>query len=289
MSFHGAVFAHRLADGNLGRRLGARAPRSHLAAVPVSRKSRGMPLWSTEMKTRTVLFGVAVLALCHAAWAAGAPPPQVPDDEPIEDEPQPSSNSGFRLEPPSKLGFGLEGYAGIATAFNGGEDRAHAVVGGLARFRFHYFELGGTAEITDSGENKDFSEQPIEHWRAFGGFAGVVLPYERWATFDATVGLGARTYVNESSIYGDHGLSKSLTALTFRFGVSDRMTHKLIAPRLGAALAISTDLSREDVPWRRRYVASDGTVSETKGATPVGAVSILFIVTAGLELGARPR
>ncbi|HVW25969.1 MAG TPA: hypothetical protein VHC69_11415 [Polyangiaceae bacterium] len=240
------------------------------------------------MRIRAVAFGVSVLSLCRAAGAA-APPPPPEDDVVVEDEPPPPSSHGYHLETPSKLGFGLEGYAGIATAFNSGEDRAHALAGGLARFRLHYFQLGGSFEITDSGADTGLGENPIEHWRAFGGFAGVFLPFDHWATFDATLGLGARTYGNSLSIYGDNGLSKTLTALTLRIGVSDRMTHKLIAPRIGAALAFSSDLSRVDVPWQRRYVDVDGNVSETNGATPIGAISISLVVSIGLEIGGRPR
>jgi hypothetical protein len=240
------------------------------------------------MRILAAACGVSVLSFCRAVLAAA---PAEPPDEyaDIEAEPPAPAGTGFHLDAPSKLGFGIEGYGGVATAFNSGPDRAHALVGGLARFRLHYFQLGGTFEITDSGEAKVLGESSIEHWRSVGGFAGVLLPYARWISLDASVGLGARTYVNSTSIYGANGLSTSLTALTFRVGVSDRMTHRLIAPRLGAGLIVSTDLSRVDVPWKRRYVAADGTVSETTGATPIGGISIALTVTIGLELGGRPR
>jgi len=242
------------------------------------------------MRVWVVAFGVTLLSVCRSAVAAGADPAAVPEvDEVVEEEPAPSSGAGFRLEAPSKLGFGLESYAGIAAVFTSGEDRAHALAGALARLRLHYFQVGGTFEITDSGEAKTLGEYQIEHWRAFGGFLGVFVPYEHWVTFDATLGIGARTYVNSMTIYGDHGLSTSLTALTLRLGVSDRMTHKLVAPRLGGALVLSADLSRADVGWHRRYVAADGTVSESSGTTPIGGVSIALVVTAGFELGGRPR
>jgi hypothetical protein len=240
------------------------------------------------MRILAAACGVSILSFSRAGLAAAhaEPPDEYADVEP---EPPAPAGGGFHLDAPSKLGFGIDGFAGIATAFNSGPQRAHALVGGLARFRFHYFQLGGTFEITDSGEDASLGEGPIEHWRHAGGFAGVLLPYEHWITLDASVGLGARTYGNPTSIYGTNGLSTSLTALTFRLGVSDRMTHKPIAPRLGAALVVSTDLSRADVPWRRRYVAADGTVSETTGTTPIGGVSIALAVTIGLELGGRPR
>ena len=240
------------------------------------------------MRILAAVCGVSILCFCRAVLAAA---PVEPPDEyaDVEAEPPAPAAGGFHLDAPSKLGFGIDGYAGIATAFNSGPQRAHALVGGLARFRFHYLQLGGTFEITDSGEAKGLGEAPIENWRNAGGFAGVLLPYARWITLDASVGLGARTYLNSTSIYGANGLSTSLAALTFRLGVSDRMTHKLIAPRLGAALIVSTDLSRADVPWKRRYVSASGEVSETTGTTPIGGVSIALTVTIGLELGGRPR
>jgi hypothetical protein len=241
------------------------------------------------MRIRAAAIGVSLLSFGRAALAAAPaePPDEYADVTADAVDPLPSAR-GFHLDAPSNFGFGLEGYAGVAAAFNSGPDRAHALVGGLARFRFHYFQLGGTFEITDSGEDKALGEDPLEHWRAVGGFAGVLLPFEHWITLDASVGLGMRTYANSLAIYGDNGLSSSLTSLTFRLAVSDRMTHRLIGPRLGAALMVSTDLSSVDVPWTRRYVAADGTVSQTSGTTPIGGTSIALVVTAGFELGGRP-
>jgi hypothetical protein len=241
------------------------------------------------MRIRAAAIGVSILSLGRAALAAAPPEPPDEYDAAAEDTQPVPTSTGFHIDSPSKLGFGLEGYGGVATAFNSGPERAHALGGGLARFRLHYFQIGGTFEITDTGEDKTFDATPLDRWRAVGGFAGVLLPFERWITLDASVGLGVRTYLNSSAIYGDHGLSTSLTALTFRVAVSDRMTHKLIAPRIGAGLNVSADLSGVDAPWTRREVATDGSVSVTKGTTPIGGVSIALVVTAGFELGGRPR
>ncbi len=241
------------------------------------------------MRIRAATIGVSILSLGRAALAAAPPEPPDEYDVAAEDTEPAATSTGFHIGSPSNLGFGLEGYGGVATAFNSGPERAHALGGGLARFRLHYFQLGGTFEITDSGEDKTVDSTPLDHWRAIGGFAGVLLPFEHWITLDASVGLGVRTYINSFAIYGDQGLSKSLTALTFRLAVSDRMTHKLLAPRIGAGLNVTADLSGVDARWTRREVNSDGSVSVTKGATPIGGVSVALVVTAGFELGGRPR
>jgi hypothetical protein len=242
------------------------------------------------MRIRAAVIGVSILSSGGVALAAApAAPPDEYADVSVEDEDPAPAGTGFHLDAPSKFGFGLEGYGGIATGFNSGPVRAHALVGGLARFRLHYFQLGGTFEATDSGEDKTFDESPLEHWRAASGFVGVLLPYNHWITLDGSIGLGSRTYTNASTIYGDQGFSKSLTALTFRLAISDRLTHRLISPRIGAALNVAADLSSVDVPWTRRYVSADGTLSETKGTTPIGGVSISLVVDVGFELGGRPR
>jgi hypothetical protein len=241
------------------------------------------------MRIWAAAIGVSVLSSSRAAFAAApAEPPDEYADVAVEEEPAPAG-SGLHLDSPPKLGFGLEAYGGIATAFNSAPVRAHALGGGLARLRLHYFQIGGTFEITDSSEDKTFDATPLDHWRAVSGFVGVLLPYNHWITLDASVGLGPRTYVNPDSIYGAQGLSTSVTALSFRLAISDRLTHRLISPRLGAALDVTTDLSAIDAPWTRREVNSDGSVSETKGTTPISGTSISLVITAGFELGGRPR
>ena len=204
-------------------------------------------------------------------------------------EPEPTQGSWLKLDNPRALGFGIDAYGGIGMEFSGGDDRAHMVGGGLARLRLGYFQVGGTFELTDSGENHSLGEAKIEHWRAFGGFAGVMLPYHHWVDVDATLGVEARTYVNSSTIYGANGLSASLPALTLRFGVSDRVTHKLVSPRLGAAMVFTADLEHRDAPWHYRYQSANGTVSESSGTTAIGGVSIVLVLTVGFEVGARAR
>ncbi|HEX3595783.1 MAG TPA: hypothetical protein VHU80_11790, partial [Polyangiaceae bacterium] len=142
--------------------------------------------------------------------------------------------------------------------------------------------------VTDSGTAASLGENQLEHWRAVGGFVGVILPYHHWVDFDGSVGVSSRSYGNGDAIYGERGLSLSMTALTFRFGVSDRMSHKPAGIRLGAALAVSADLSHANPEWSRQYTLVDGSTGETTGTTHIGGVSIGLVVSAGFEVGARP-
>jgi hypothetical protein len=242
------------------------------------------------MRTWLLLVAPALLwpGLVAAAESAyrGMPPEPDPADE-VQPEPVTPRGPSLHLDTPVKFGVGLEGYAGIAAQFTSGEDRAHGLVGGLLRARFHYVEIGGTFEITDSGQATALSENAIEHWQAWGGFAGAVLPFYHWVDLEAAIGVSARRYMNSNSIYGAGGLDETLPSLTFRFGVSDRMTHKLVGPRLGAALAFGFDLGRRDVEWRREYRLQGGGMGETIGTTAIGGVSIGLIVGGGFEVGAR--
>jgi len=241
------------------------------------------------MRTWVVLVGLSLVSgngVAHASEPAsgGGPPPE----EVVDEEVAAPADAPLRLDPPPNFGFGIEGYAGIAAQITSGEDRAHALVGALARLRYHYVQLGGTFESTDSGQADDLGENRLERWRAFGGFVGVMLPYHHWVDLDASLGVSARNYANSSPIYGDHGLSKTLTALSFRIGVSDRMTHKLAAPRIGAAIAFTADLSHTDAEWHRQ-ILSGGSVTDVTGTVNLGGFSIALLVSAGFELGARPH
>jgi hypothetical protein len=206
-----------------------------------------------------------------------APPPQPDIPEDVDLEPEPAPSRGFELDPPSKFGVGLEGYAGIGTEFTSGDEQAHGLVGGLLRGRFHYVQIGATYEITDA----------VGHWRAIGGYAGAFLPFYRWIDVDASVGVSARTYVDPNSMYGEGGLKETVPSLTFRFGVSDRLTNRLVSPRVGAVLALAFDLARRDVAWRHEYALENGGTSVTTGTTAIGGISIGLLVNLGFEVGAR--
>jgi hypothetical protein len=214
-------------------------------------------------------------------------PAQAPDDEDVDEPDQPAPTFiGYHPEP-SKFGLGLEGYAGIAGQFTSEADRAHGLLGVLLRARLHYFQIGGTFEVTDSGRSASLGENRIEHWRAIGGFVGGFFPFRDWVDFDGAIGVSQRAYINDDPIYGPGGFTKGLTELTLRFGVSDRMSHKLFAARLGAALALGFDLGRQNAGWQREYLTATGDTARTTGSTSLGGVSVGLVVGAGLEFGGR--
>ncbi|HEX7669977.1 MAG TPA: hypothetical protein VF395_10350 [Polyangiaceae bacterium] len=98
--------------------------------------------------------------------------------------------------------------------------------------------------------------------------------------------------MNASRIYGPGGFDLSTSTVTFRFGVSDRMTERLFGPRIGAALVGGIDLERHSPTWRREFLLPDGTIGATTGSTDVGGVSVGLVVVLGLEAGGgvyRPR
>lgn len=225
-------------------------------------------------------------AFAESAAAATPPPTDQPNDvEDADADPVGAAAPFLVLEKEPRWAAGLEAYGGIGVQATSGQDRAHAIVGGLARVRYGFVQVGATYETTDSGEASQLSEPVQEHWRAVGGFAGVWLPYRHWADLEATLGLANRSYVNPSPIYGPGGFDLSTTAVTFRFGVSDRMTERLFGPRVGAALVGGIDLERYSPTWRREFLLPDGTIGATTGSTEVGGVSIGLVLVLGLEAG----
>jgi hypothetical protein len=229
----------------------------------------------------------APLLLGFVPPGPGGPPADARADVPPEaaDEPVVPSIPLPVLEARPRWSAGLEGYAGIAAQWTSGEDRAHGLVGGLARVRFSFVQVGGTFETTDSGEATGLNEPIQEHWRAVGGFAGVWLPYRHWVDVDASLGLSSRSYINPSQIYGPGGFDRSGTLLTFRLGVSDRATERLFGVRVGAALVGGIDLQRHSPAWHRQFLLPGGGVGDTTGTTEIGGVSIALVVGAGFELG----
>jgi hypothetical protein len=244
----------------------------------------------------TCALAVALSGLSRPALAAqsGLQAPLGEPDEGEEAEEQPPAPAAPLpvLDTTPRWAAGLEGYAGIGVQWTSGDERAHGFVGGLARIRYGFVQAGATFETTDSGEAAQLSEPLQEHWRAIGGFAGVWLPYRHWADIEASLGLTSRSYVNRNQIYGPSGFDRSNAAVTFRLGVSDRMTERLFGPRVGAALVGGVDLQRYSPAWRREFLLPGGGIGATTGVTDIGGVSIGLVVVLGLELGGgvyRPR
>lgn len=221
-----------------------------------------------------------------AAPALGAPasPEQ---DEAVETEP--ARPFAPALAPPPGLGAALEGYAGIAVLFGPGDTRSRGLVGGLLRLRYRYFQLGGSVEVSDSGQADALNEQLEESWRALGVFGGAWLPFERWIVLDAAVGYADRRFTNPDRIYGPNGLDLGGPALTWRFGISDRFGKRPFGARLGAALLGTVDLRSLSAPYERTFLTGGGAIGVTRGTTDVGGVSIALVVGGGFELGGLDR
>lgn len=235
------------------------------------------------------LVAIPVLAcsLARSAAAAGGPEQATPWRE-TEDTIEPAK-PWLRLDDPATFGVGIEGYAGLAAQWTRGEDRAHGVVGALARLRYHYVQVGGTYEVTDSGEATALSEPTLEHWRAVGAFVGVFFPFYRWVDVEGSVGYVSRTYGNPSSIYGSNGFELAVDALAFRVGVSGRTSRRLTGMRVGAELVATADLGHGEPVWRRQFLKPGGGLGETTGTTPIGGVSIGLVLVTGLEVGGTRR
>jgi hypothetical protein len=198
----------------------------------------------------------------------------------------PDSTAVPTLAAPVGAGVGLEGYGGLALLVGPGPTRSRAVVGGLLRLRYHYFQMGGSIEVSDSAQSEMVREE--EHWRTIQGFAGAFLPFDHFVDIDASIGYAQRTYMNSDPDYGPDGLRVKSSALALRFGISDRTSNKVAAARLGAALLGTIDIGGLSVPYERQTVDASGTVATTRGTTDVGGFSLALIVTGAFELGGRP-
>jgi hypothetical protein len=190
---------------------------------------------------------------------------------------------------PSRPAFGLEGYGGVAAEWTRGEARSHAIVGALLRLRYHYFQAGALAETSDSSQSDALAEPELDRFHAYGGFAGVFVPYSRWVDFDASCGLVQRTYVNHSTTYGPTGLRDTLSSLVLRVGVSDRTSRRSLGARIGGAIVTSIDLGSRYETFHHTFLRPDGTLGDVTGQTPIGGVTVALVFAVGLELGGAPE
>lgn len=234
----------------------------------------------------------ALSSASPAADAANAPPAEpapsaaAPDAYAADrDAPEPKGRFPPPIAAPPRPGVGLEGYAGIALLAGAGDTRSRGLVGGLIRLRYDYFQVGGSIETTDSGQSDSLNEEVEESWHAYQGFAGVILPFERWIDVDASVGYAFRKFTNPDPIYGANGLDVGGSAVAFRFGISDRFGEKPLAARLGAALLGTIDLSSLSAVYERHYLDAGGAVATTRGTTHFGGMSFGLVVDGGFELG----
>lgn len=176
--------------------------------------------------------------------------------------------------------IGIDAYAGIAVLSTADGGVAHGVVGGISRFQLGYLQLGGLLESSDGGENQ---------WRSLGAFAGAFIPFRHWVDFEFAAGVAARTYRDPRKRYGPDGYEATSPALLFRAGVSDRAVDGLFGLRLGGHIAAAIDLERHVRPWQYTIETPDGDVRTITGSSKVGGFSVALAVTAGFDIGRKPR
>ena len=112
-------------------------------------------------------------------------------------------------------GFSVEGYVGMTAYHSERALKGHGVTGGIARARASYVTVGGFAERADEIE--------FGRWEAFGGFAGVRLPFANWVDFEGSVGGGSRTHAEDDERYNSgKGYEWTTPFAMLRFGLSDR-------------------------------------------------------------------
>lgn len=236
------------------------------------------PVWPT-LTLAAILLMAAEARAQETGWLAA------PDDASEPSELAVSTpESSPRLGPPSPIAVSAEAYGGLLSQWTGGDHRAHALGGGQLRVRYYYLQAGAFADGTDSGEAGALAEETLEHYRTLGGFVGAWLPFEDWVDVDAALGIGSRTYVNPISLYGPHGFRMTLTAFTFRLGVSSRSSAGLLGVRVGGGLVASLDAGDHRARWHRKYLRADGSEAETTGTIPIGGFSLGLVVGLGLEL-----
>ena len=201
----------------------------------------------------------------------------LPFDEGADEEP------GFlpQLGAASGGSIALQGYGGIVAYRAGGALWGHGVAGGRLSARYRYLEAGGYYEASDRIEQG--------WWTAYGGFAGVFLPFRNWVDFEATIGVGSRTHREDDIRYGPNGYAWSTPAVQLRFSVSDRSAESLAAVRLGMELYATMDLKRHREPWRLVYERPGGIEPLVySGETDVGGTSVGLLFSASFDLSFQP-
>lgn len=188
-----------------------------------------------------------------------------------------------RIGSAAGAGFSVEGYAGLTAYHSARALRGHAVTGGIARLRVSYLTAGGFAERTDEIE--------FGRWKAFGGFAGVRVPFANWVDFEGSIGGGSRTHAEDDLRYGDGaGYEWATPFAMLRFGLSDRSSSDApFALRVGFEVFAMFDLKRYDQPWRVVYPRASGLPPLVfSGTTPLGGSNVGLLLSVGFDVSLSP-
>lgn len=217
------------------------------------------------------LAGLGCLLAVRLAWAQVEPAGETTEEPPFV--PRVGSTAGG--------GFSVEGYAGLTAYLSERALRAHGITGGIARVRASYVALGAFAERADEIE--------FGRWHAFGGFAGVRLPFANWVDFEGSIGGGSRTHAEDDLRYGDgDGYVWTTPFAMLRFGLSDRSSDAPLALRIGFEVFAMFDLKRHDQPWEVVYPRAAGIEPLVfRGTTPLGGSNIGLLVSVGFDVALR--
>jgi hypothetical protein len=224
---------------------------------------------------RAGISGLAILGCVLAAPPASgqAEPPDEPAEEP-RFVPRIGSSAG--------VGLSLEGYVGMTAYHSERALRGHGVTGGIARVRASYVTAGGFVERADEIE--------FGRWKAFGGFAGVRIPFANWVDFEGSVGGGSRTHAEDDLRYDDgNGYAWATPFAMLRFGLSDRTSEAPFALRVGFEVVAMFDLKRHDQPWEVVYPRAEGLPPLVfRGTTPLGGSSAGVLLSVGFDVFISP-
>lgn len=223
-------------------------------------------------------FGVLGLAVCGCLCSVRLASAQ--DElsaEPVEEPsfvPKAGSVAG--------VGFSVEGYVGMTAYHSERALKGHGVTGGIARVRASYVTVGGFAERADEIE--------FGRWKAFGGFAGLRLPFANWVDFEGSVGGGSRTHAEDDERYNEgRGYEWTTPFAMLRFGLSDRSSEGPLAVRIGVELVAMFDLKRHDQPWRVEYPRAPGIPPLVfSGTTPLGGSNVGVLLSVGFDAWLSP-
>jgi hypothetical protein len=225
---------------------------------------------------RLGVLGVAGLGCVFAVRMASA---QVEPDPDSVEEPSFVPRAGSA----AGAGFSVEGYVGMTAYHSERALRGHGVTGGIARLRVSYVTVGGFAERTDEIE--------FGRWEAFGGFAGVRLPFANWVDFEGSVGGGSRTHAEDDERYNSgKGYEWATPFAMLRFGLSDRSSSDApLALRVGFEVFAMFDLKRHDQPWEVIYPRAPGIEPLVfRGTTPLGGSNVGVLVSVGFDVSLSP-
>jgi len=225
---------------------------------------------------RLGVLSVAGLGCVFAVRVASA---QVESDPEMVEEPSFVPRAGSA----AGVGFSVEGYVGMTAYLSERALRGHGVTGGIARLRASSVTLGGFVERADEIE--------FGRWKAFGGFAGVRLPFANWVDFEGSVGGGSRMHAEDDERYNSgKGYEWTTPFAMLRFGLSDRSSSDAsLALRVGFEVFAMFDLKRHDQPWEVIYPRAPGIEPLVfRGTTPLGGSNVGVLVSVGFDVSLSP-